>query len=353
MGKIVCVVERDFRNPAENFDMGLSSIMADKDIDFSFYSTAVSGEPLPSSALKDVDVYISVLRPVNADSLKEANRLKWIGRFGAGFDNVDMAACNERGILVSNAPQGVWISVPEIVLGYMLALINKLKPYDKHIRVNGFKGIDVYNTRCLYGRTMGIVGFGGIGANLAKILKAFSMNVQVYDLFADEKKLADAGVKKVDLDTLLETSDFVSLNVPLTPSTRGMIGEKELAKMKKTAFLINTSRGFVCDDEAVARALKNRTIAGAAIDVFSGEPNVLDNPLVKLEPADNLILTPHIAGAGSIDAMTITGQKLSECVIRIKDGKFPVNIINPQASKDGTVPPECVTASFVSKPAKS
>ncbi|MDR1317133.1 MAG: hypothetical protein LBK13_09705 [Spirochaetales bacterium] len=347
MSKIICVVDRDFRNPAEDFDMGLSSLLSDPDIDVRFYTTAPGSEPMPSDVLKDADTLISVLRRVTPDSLKEAARLKWIGRFGAGFDNVDLAACTEKGIFVSNAPQGVWISVPEITLGYMLALTNKLKNYDAHIRVHGFAGSDVYSTRCLYGRTAGIVGFGGISRNLSAILKAFSMNVQVCDPFADEKRLAEAGVKKVDLDTLLSTSDFISLNVPLTSSTRGMIGAKELAKMKKSAFLINTSRGFVCDDAALAEAIKNRTIAGAAVDVFGGEPDVADNPLIKLS-ADNLILTPHVAGGGSIDAMTITGQKLAECVIRIKNGQFPINIVNPQASKT-PVPPECVTPSFVAK----
>jgi D-3-phosphoglycerate dehydrogenase len=347
MSKIVCIVDRDFRNPAEDFDMGLSSILSDPDIDVRFYTTAVGSEPMPSDVLKDADTFISVLRRINADSLKDAKRLKWIGRFGAGFDNVDLAACTERGIFVSNAPQGVWISVPEITVGYMLALTNKLKIYDTHIRAHGFAGSDAYNTHCLYGRTAGIVGFGGISRNLAAILQAFSMNVQVCDPFADEKYFAEAGVKKVDLDTLLSTSDFVSLHVPLTASTRGMIGAKELAKMKKTAFLINTARGFVCDDAALAEAIKNKTIAGAAVDVFCGEPDVTDNPLIKLG-ADNLILTPHVAGGGSIDAMTITGQKLAECVIRIKNGQFPVNIVNPQASKT-PVPPECVTPSFVAK----
>jgi phosphoglycerate dehydrogenase-like enzyme len=348
MSKLVCVVDRDFRNPAEDFDMGLSAILDDPDIDVRFYTTAAGSEPIPSGALKDVDTFISVLRLVNADSLKEAGRLKWIGRFGAGFDNVDLAACTAKGVFVSNAPQGVWVSVPEIIVGYMLALTNKLKIYDRHIREKGFAGADAYNTRCLYGRTAGILGFGGIGINLAALLNAFSMKVQVCDPFADEKKLAASGVKKVDLDTLLAGSDFVSLNVPLTGSTRGIIGAKELAKMKKTAFLINTARGFVCDDAALAEALRNRTIAGAAVDVFGGEPDVAANPLVRLQPAENLILTPHVAGGGSIDAMTITGQKLSECVIRIKNGQFPINIVNPQASKE-PVPPECLTPSFVAK----
>ena len=348
MSKFECVVDRDFRNPSENFDMGLSSILSDPDIDVRFYKTTADSNPIPPEILKDVDTFISVLRPVTRDSLEGADRLKWIGRFGAGFDNVDIAACTEKGIFVSNAPQGVWISVPEITLGYMLSLTNKLKVYDKHIRAKGFPGADAYNTRCLHGRTAGIVGFGGIGRNLAAILSAFSMRVQACDPFVDEAKFTAAGAKKVDLATLLETSDFVSLNVPLLPSTRGMIGAKELAKMKKTAFLINTARGFVCDDAALAEAIKNKTIAGAAVDVFGGEPNVTDNPLIRLEPADNLILTPHIAGGGSIDAMTITGEKLSECVIRIKEGKPPINIVNPQASRD-PVPPECVTPSFVAK----
>jgi phosphoglycerate dehydrogenase-like enzyme len=345
--KITCIVDRDFRNPGENFDMGLSSILSDPDIDVSFYKTVADSNPIPPELLKDADTFISVLRPVTAESLRDAGRLKWIGRFGAGFDNVDIAACTAKGIFVSNAPQGVWISVPEIIIGYMLSLINKLKIYDAHIRKNGFAGADVYNTRCLHGRTIGIIGFGGIGVNLTAIVKAFSMNVQVHDPFADEKRIASAGAKKVDLDTLLGTSDFVSLNVPLTKSTRGMIGAKELAMMKPSAFLINTSRGFVCDDAALAEAIKNKTIAGAAVDVFGGEPNVSDNPLVRLE-ADNVILSPHIAGGGSIDAMTITGEKLSECVTRVKNGLFPINIVNPQASKE-PVPPECVTPSFVSK----
>ena len=349
MSKFVCVVEQDFRNPAEDFDMGFSSLLADPDIDVRFYTTTHGSEQMPSGALKDADVFISIQRRINAEALKEANCLKWIGRFGAGFDNVDLAACTAKGVFVSNAPQGVWVSVPEITLGFMLALTNKLKVFDKHIRVHGFDGSSAYQTRCLYGRTAGIIGFGGIGVNLAGILKAFSMNVQVYDPFADEKKIAAAGVKKVDMDTLLATSDFVSLNVPLIPSTRGMIGAKELAKMKKTAFLINTARGFVCDDAALADALKNKTIAGAAVDVFEGEPHVTDNPLLKLENHDNLILTPHIAGGASIDAMTITGQKLAECIVLVKNGEFPINIINPEASKKGPVPPECVTPSFVAK----
>ncbi|MCL1818246.1 MAG: hypothetical protein FWG35_04890 [Spirochaetaceae bacterium] len=349
MSKIVCAVEYDFRNPADGFDMGLSSILSDPDIDVRFFTKSLKGDnPLPANVLKDADTFISYLRQVTKDSLEGANRLKWIGRFGAGFDNVDLATCTEKGIFVSNAPQGVWISVSEITLGYMLSLTNKLKIFDQYIREKGFEGADAYKTRCLSGRTAGIVGFGGIGKKLAALLSAFSMHVQAWDPFVDEEKFAAAGVKKVPLDTLLETSDYVSLNVPLLPTTRGMIGAKQLAKMKKSAFLINTARGFVCDDAALAEAIKNKTIAGAAVDVFGGEPNVADNPLITLGPVDNLILTPHVAGGGSFDAMTITGQKLAECVVRIKEGKFPINIVNPQASRD-PVPPECVTPSFVPK----
>ena len=345
--KMVLTVDLDSREPALGYDMGLSAVLEDPDIEVRFYKKERDSNPIPPDVLKDVDAFISVERPVNADSLRDASRLKWIGRFGAGFDNVDLAACTEKGILVSNSPQGVWRSVPEIVVGYMLALANKFKTFDNHIRKNGFSGKNVIMIRCLHGKTVGILGFGGIGSALASILKAFSMNVLVCDPYADEKKLAAAGAKKADLETLLKTSDFVSINVPLTKSTRGMIGEKELAMMKPSAFLINTARGYVCDDEALAAALRGGKIAGAAVDVFAGEPDVVNNPLVRLE-SENLIVTPHVAGANNMDAMTMVGEKLAECALRIKNGLFPINIVNPQASKEA-VPEECLTPSFVAK----
>ncbi|MDR2587849.1 MAG: hypothetical protein LBC67_00325, partial [Spirochaetales bacterium] len=186
MAKTVLVVDLDFRNPADDFDMGLSRVLSDPGVEVRFYTDTRDNNPIPPELLKDVDAFISVIRPVTEASLAQANRLKWIGRFGAGFDNVDLPACTARGIFVSNSPQGVWRSVPEIIVGYMLALTDKFKVLDTHIRSKGFAGKDAISTRCLYGRTAGIIGFGGIGFTLAKILKAFSMKVQAHDPFADE-----------------------------------------------------------------------------------------------------------------------------------------------------------------------
>ncbi len=346
-GKLVLTVDLDSREPDLGYDMGLSSVLNDPGIEVRFYKKERDGNPIPPEVLKDVDTFISVERPVTEASLAQAAKLKWIGRFGAGFDNVDLKACTARGILVSNSPQGVWMSVPEIVVGYMLTLANKFKIFDRHIREKGFEGKNAIMIRCLHGKTAGIVGFGGIGSALAGILRAFNVNVLVHDPFADEKRVAAAGARKTDLETLLGTSDFVSINVPLTASTRGMIGAKEIGMMKPSAFLINTSRGFVCDDEALAAALRDKRIAGAAVDVFAGEPKVENNPLVRLE-CDSLILTPHVAGANNIDAMTMVGEKLAECVVRIKNGQFPINVVNPDASRT-PLPGECRTPSFVSR----
>ncbi|MGI6038023.1 MAG: NAD(P)-dependent oxidoreductase [Limnochordia bacterium] len=345
MPKFVVAVDCDMRNPKLGFDMGMSKVLADEEIEVRFLGKELSTELMLPEEMEDIDAFISLIRPIKDSSLAKANRLRWIGRFGAGFDNVDLEACTKRGILVSNAPEGVWESVSEMTLGYMLALATKLKIMDKNIRQLGFKTRDLTMSTCLFQKTLGIMGFGGIGSRLAELVAPLRMRILVYDPFVAPETVAAKGGEVVDLETLLKESDFVSLNLPLTDQTRGMLKEEHFRMMKKSAYLLNTSRGGVYRDEVLVKALEEGWIAGAGIDVYENEPHVVDNPLAKVD-SDELILTPHAAGGSSLYAMTLTGEVLSECILSLKNGGWPRNILNPEAI-DTEIPPQYLTPSFI------
>ena len=222
-------------------------------------------------------------------------QLKVISNMAAGLDNIDIHEAIKRGIAFANTPGVLTEAVAEHTVALLLALSRRVAEGDSYVRAGKYKGWqpDLLLGKELQGETLGIVGYGRIGGRVADILrKGFDMKVLYYDEHRNE--IADAnGAAFVSLGELLAASDVVSLHVPLTQATRHLIGQKELGKMKGTAYLINTSRGAVVDEKELAKALKSKSIAGAALDVFEHEP--------KVEPsllnAQNAVLTPHIASA--------------------------------------------------------
>ena len=224
------------------------------------------------------------------------SQLKVISNMAVGLDNVDLEAAKQRGIKVTNTPDVLTGAVAEHTVALTLGIARRIAEADRFVRQGKFKGWDpllLLGTE-LAGKVFGIVGHGRIGCRVADIMqKGFGMSVIYFDAVRDEAKESQCGIRYSQLDNLLKEADVVSLHVPLLPSTRHMIGEKELKMMKKTAYLINTARGAVVDEKALVLALKEKWIAGAALDVFEKEP-ALSPGLASLQ---NVVLTPHIASA--------------------------------------------------------
>lgn len=229
---------------------------------------------------------------VNKDLLDAASRLKVISRVGAGLDNIDVEYARKKGIEVLNVKGANALSVAEHTMSFIFALAKNLFDFDKRVRQGEWDIRYAYRAFEIQGKTLGLVGFGLIGRETARMALGLGMRVLFYDPFV-EGEFALSVERVNHLDELLERSDFVCLHVPLNENTVSMIGEKELKKMKPTAFLINVSRGSVVDTHALCRALQEKWIAGAATDVFEKEPPASNHPLFAL---DNIIVTPHVAG---------------------------------------------------------
>jgi glycerate dehydrogenase len=247
--------------------------------------------------LRGATIAITNKVPLRADAIAQLPDLKMIAVAATGTDNVDLAACRERGIVVANIRNYSLVSVPEHCFALILAVRRNLRAYVADVEAGRWE----QSTRfCLLDHTigdlagsrLGIVGYGALGRRVAQIGRAFGMEIAV----ASRSPVADTDVTPLTLAELLATSDVVSLHLPLTEQTRNLIGARELASMKKSAILINTARGGLVDEAALAQALTDGTIAGAGFDVLSKEPPVPDNPLLRLR-LPNFVLTPHVAWA--------------------------------------------------------
>ncbi len=217
-------------------------------------------------------------------------RVKIIARMGVGYDSVDVAACTANGVILTNTPDGVRRPVATTILLLILALSHKLMTKDAITRGGRWTETTKHMGIGLSGKTVGSLGVGNIGGEAFRLLAPLDMRHIAFDPYMKPADAAHLRVTLTDKDTVLRESDFVFINMPLTPETRGMVGERELALMKPTAYLINTSRGPIVQEKAIYAALSERRIAGAALDVFEQEPIAPDNPLLKL---DNIIVTPH------------------------------------------------------------
>jgi D-3-phosphoglycerate dehydrogenase len=249
------------------------------------------------------------------DMIEKADKCKIIGRVGVGLDNIDVDAANAKGIRVINAVEGAMNAVAELVLGLMLSLAREIPRADREIRNGKWLKKELMGTE-LSGKYLGIVGLGNIGKRLAKHARALNMNIIGYDVvpIADEF-VREVGLIKTDLDTLLSSADFISFHVPFTNDTHHLVNSQRLGKMKKTVYLINTSRGEIIDEEALYTALKDGKIAGAALDVFEKEPATGN----KLTTLPNVICTPHI-GAQTKEAQTLAANVIAEKIIMILRG---------------------------------
>jgi len=233
---------------------------------------------------------------VTKDVTEAGRKLKIIARAGAGLDNIDVQAASARGIELINAPEAPTIAVAELVIGLMLSWARQLSRADASTKQGRWEKAQLMGSE-LRGKTLGIIGTGRIGRAVGYRAKAFLMNLLAFDVEQSIEFAERTGARYVDLGELLRKSDFVTLHIPLLPETHHMIGRRELGLMKPTAVLINTSRGEVVDEAALADALQRGKIAGACLDVYEREPP-RDSPLLKLP---NVILTPHI-GASTIEA---------------------------------------------------
>lgn len=252
---------------------------------------------------------------ITKEMIDSATRCKIIARVGVGLDNIDVEAAKSRNIRVINAVEGAMNAVAELVLGLMLSMAREIPRADREIRNNKWLKKELMGIE-LSGKYLGIVGLGNIGKRLAKLARGLNMNIIGFDVVPIADDFArDVGLIKADIDTLLSSADFVSFHVPFTDATHHLINAKRLDIMKNTAYIINTSRGEIIDEDALYNALKEGKIAGAALDVFEKEPAVGN----KLTTLSNVVCTPHI-GAQTKEAQTLAANVIGEKIIMILRG---------------------------------
>ncbi len=266
--------------------------------------------------VKDVEAIVVRSKPkVTRRVIEAAPKLRVIGRAGVGLDNIDLEAAKERGIKVVNSPGASSRSVAELVFGLLLAVARKIAFADRKMREGVWAKKQCMGIE-LEGKTMGVIGFGRIGYNVAKIANAFGMRVLLYDPYPNEERAREVGGTFASLEDLLKESDVVTLHVPLVDATYHLIDEERLKLMKPTAILINAARGAVVDNNALVKALQEGWIAGAGLDVYEEEPLPKDHPLTRL---DNVVLTPHI-GASTEEAQMRAGVQVAEQIVEILKG---------------------------------
>lgn len=263
---------------------------------------------------------------IDKDVIDAGDNLKIIANYGAGFDNIDIDYAREKGIVVTNAPAPASaVSTAELTFGLILAAARKIVSGDKVTRAGEFYGWrpTFYLGSQLKGKTLGIIGLGNIGKNLAKMARAFEMKVVYYSRTRKEDFEKEFDIEYLDRDEVIRSADFLSLHTAFVPDLRHMISKKELEMMKKSAILINASRGPIVDEDALADALIENVIAGAALDVYEFEPRVND----KLMDLDNVILAPHLGNA-TFEARLEMGENAKDNLIDFKSGKNPKNKVN-------------------------
>ncbi|MGH2353916.1 MAG: 2-hydroxyacid dehydrogenase [Chloroflexota bacterium] len=275
--------------------------------------------------VEGADFVVVATTRIDAEVLRAAPRLKHVQHQGVGYDNVDVAACRAVGVSVALTPEGTTIGVAEHTVLLILALYKRLREAESALRAGGWPVWELRSRSFeLAGKTLGLVGFGRIGREVAKRAVAFDATVLYYD---PARAPADAEealrVAYAPLDDLLRRSDVVSLHLPLSEATRGVIGERELNLMPPHAVLINTARGPLVDEAALVRALAAGRIAGAGLDVFEREPPDPANPLLAM---DNVVVTPHIA-AGTRDAFRTKMRAVFANLQRVAAGEAPLNAV--------------------------
>lgn len=266
---------------------------------------------------------------IDAEVMDAAPHLRVISNMAVGYDNIDVAAASHRGILVTNTPGVLAPTTADFAFALLMAAARRLVEADRYTRRGRWQtwGPSTFLGQDVHGATLGIVGLGGVGLEMAKRGRALGMRVIYHSRTRKPELERRWRITYTPLDTLLAEADFVSLHVPLTAETHHLIGRRELARMKPTAVLINTARGPVVDQQALYHALKEGTIAAAALDVTDPEPIAPDDPLLRL---DNVIITPHIASASAATRHRMADMAVRNVITALR-GRLPRHAVNPEA----------------------
>ncbi|WP_440708636.1 phosphoglycerate dehydrogenase [Herbiconiux sp. YIM B11900] len=292
--------------------------------DFEVRTVDGTDRPALLSALAEANaILVRSATKVDAEAIAAAPVLKVIARAGVGLDNVDIKAATTAGVMVVNAPTSNIISAAELTVGHILSLARHIPAAHAALAQGQWKR-SAYTGVELYEKTVGIIGLGRIGALITARLQAFGVNVVAYDPYVTSARAQQLGVTLLTLDELLEQSDFITIHMPKTPETTGMIGEEQLAKMKPTAFVVNVARGGLIDEGALQRALENKVIAGAGLDVFTSEPPKDAEALLSLP---NIIVTPHL-GASTDEAQEKAGVSVAKSVRLALSGELVPDAVN-------------------------
>lgn len=298
----------------DEVDPILNKILQDNGLKVS-YEPEITPEQILEKISNFNIVIVRSRTTITKEMIDKATSCKIIARVGVGLDNVDQNAAKEKNIRVINAVEGAMNAVAELVLGLMLSLARQTTRGDRGIRNEQWLKKELKGTE-LKGKYLGIIGLGNIGKRLGRLARALNMNIIGYDVVPiDEEFSKEVGLMKADLNTLLQSSDYISIHVPLLDSTYHLLDAQKMSTMKKTAKIINTSRGGVVDEDALYDALKNGNLGGAALDVFEKEP-AIGNKLVEF---DNVILTPHI-GAQTKEAQSLAANVIAEKIVQILRG---------------------------------
>ena len=281
---------------------------------------------------RDADALIIAASPITRAVMSALEGLKVVVRTGVGYDTIDVPAATELGVIVVNIPD-LWIrEVANHALALLLAWNRKIVPLDRQVHAGVWGGgVPGAYTGSLHGETVGIVGLGNIGSAFARRVAALETKVIACDPYVDPARFVALGVERVSLEDVAERSDYVSVHTLLNDETRHLIDGAFFRRMKRTAVLINTSRGPVVDERALVRALEEKRLAGAALDVWEEEPVAADNPLLEME---NVIATPHAAYFSS-PAVAQVPRRCGEEVARVLTGERPLNVVNPAVYAPG------------------
>jgi phosphoglycerate dehydrogenase-like enzyme len=318
-------ITTDFLNPDGElkFDIGLDVLKQNPDIEYTFVKMSAEVKP---EEIAGYDVVMTMVsNRFTRRSLAENDKLVAIAKFGVGYNNIDTDACTDHDVLVFITPEGVVRPVAVSILTYMLALSTRIFAKDQLVREGRWKEKTNYMGIGLKGKTVGSIGFGGIAKEFFRIAAPLGMKFLAADPYASADAAQELGVTIVDIETLLKESDFVCINCPLTPETNRMFGENYISLMKPTAFLINTARGEIVNQPELTKALQERRIQGAALDVFEVEPLDPNDPLTLL---DNVILAPHgLAWTDELFRGNGEGDMLR--ILQVAQGEVPASVVNP------------------------
>jgi D-3-phosphoglycerate dehydrogenase len=285
----------------------------------------------PESVMKlaaDADAVLVTYAKINADMIRQMKKVRIISRFGIGVDNVDLDAATQKGIVVTKVPDYCIDEVSDHAMALLLAAVRKIPMATDQVHAGTWKMPNVVPIHRLRGSVLGLVGFGRIPQLVAPKAKAFGMRVVAFDPYAPAEVFSNLGVEKVEFEDLLKMSDYVSIHSPLTPETKGLFNADAFRRMKKGSYIVNTARGPIVDEAALAAAIDSGHVAGAALDVMTNEPP-MNSPLIGKR---NVIITPHTSFY-SEESLVELQTKASQEVANVLTGKVPRNPVNHVATQ--------------------